>query len=429
MNWQLEKDNKKKILILGSMPDFEALTKTCNDCGYETIVCDAYKEGPAKKIASKYYDVDVFDLETLVAICKENNVKGVVTGFSDLLMEAYVALCERMSFKSYLSKTQLAMMRNKVFMKQCLEKYNVPTMPCQIIDSLHQVDIKKVKFPAVIKPVDGYGSRGVYCVHTEEELQLYLEASLAMSKHHQVLIEPFHKGKEYNFFAWVKNRKGYLIYICNREKVKFSKNHIALPYNFVYPAQIYDELLPKVNQRILQLIEAYDIQDGPLAVQSFYDGHEIVINEATMRFLGNGDHRVAFFANHVRAEELLIAYAMENEYEVSVNQFFHNYKTKFNKILVELQLYAKNGKINAIEGLEWVKQQLNTCHIELYYKIQDTIYNQGGQMVSVGTIFFTVSDYKQIPAENLKLTTHLKLLNEKGENLLYPLGDTSLQYV
>lgn len=429
MNWQQEKGNKKKILILGSMPDFEALTKTCNECGYETIVCDTYKEGPAKKIASKYYDVDVFNVEALAAICKENDVEGVVTGFSDVLMEAYVALCERMSFRSYLSKTQLAMMRNKVFMKQCLEKYHIPTMPCQIVDDLHPIDMKKVQFPAVIKPVDGYGSRGVYCVNTKEELKLYLEQSLIVSKQHQVLIEPFHKGKEYSFFIWVKNRKGHLIYICNREKVKFSPYHIALPYNFVYPAQIYDELLPKVNERILQLIEAYDIQDGPLAVQSFYDGHEVIINEATMRFFGSGDHRAVFFDNHLNAEELLISYAIENEYERCVNEFFHNYKAKFNEIIVKLQLYAKDGKVNSIEGLEWVKQQANTCHVELYYKPQDTIYNEEDQMVSVGTIFFTVSDYKQIPSENLKFTTQLKFLNEKGENLLYPLGDPSLQYV
>ena len=49
--------------------------------GYYTIVCDGYKDGPAKAVADKSYDIDVRDVESIVAMCKSENIDGIITFF------------------------------------------------------------------------------------------------------------------------------------------------------------------------------------------------------------------------------------------------------------------------------------------------------------------------------------------------------------
>lgn len=423
-------DKLDNILILGSMHDFAELTKSCIDRGYYTIVCDNYKDGPAKQIAHKSYEIDIFDIDQLEKVCKENNVKGIVTGFSDILMEAYVLLCERLHLKCYLSQQQLTLMRNKDLMSKRLAEYGIKTMPYTLV-SMEDIEdnINNICFPSIIKPIDGYGSRGVYRLYEQNEIQDYLPKTLQFSKLNKVMIEKFNNNIEYNFFAWVKNGKGHLIYICNRDKVKFSKNGVGLPFRFVYPAREYDVLLPMTLAVMDKLIKAYGIENGPLAVQNFFDGKNIVVNEATMRFFGSGDHRAALFGNQLKAEDLLIEYAMGKKYDDLSSKSFKRYQSKFGRIVVQLQLYAKEGKIKYINGIEKIQQNEYVQKVELYYKPKQTIVNRGGNQSTVGMLFFMVDDYEEIEELTMKLTSQIEIISDIGENLLYIFDKEKFTYL
>lgn len=73
--------------------------------------------------------------------------------------------------------------------------------------------IQELNFPLVIKPVDGYGSRGVYFVSNIEELIEKFEYSKEVSQDGQVIIEEFYESEEIQGLAWVHNGESHVFYI------------------------------------------------------------------------------------------------------------------------------------------------------------------------------------------------------------------------
>ena len=56
----------KKLLILGANPETMAIVNKANSMGVTTIVTDYNPSAPAKKIASRSYDVDCLDIPAVI---------------------------------------------------------------------------------------------------------------------------------------------------------------------------------------------------------------------------------------------------------------------------------------------------------------------------------------------------------------------------
>ena len=46
---------KHRLLILGTLGEFEQLVQKAREKGYYTIVCDGYPDGPARKFADEAF--------------------------------------------------------------------------------------------------------------------------------------------------------------------------------------------------------------------------------------------------------------------------------------------------------------------------------------------------------------------------------------
>ena len=78
---------KHRLLILGTLGEFVQLVQKSREKGYYTIVCDGYPDGPARKFADEAYQIPVTDTERIAELCREKEIDGIITSFSDLLLE------------------------------------------------------------------------------------------------------------------------------------------------------------------------------------------------------------------------------------------------------------------------------------------------------------------------------------------------------
>lgn len=96
---------------------------------------------------------------------------------------------------------------SKVFSKDFMRKYNIPTaqaMTCGSVDEAHDA-LKKIKFPAVLK-VDGLaGGKGVVIAQSKKEADEYLKIVFEEKKFgnaaSRILIEEFLTGEEVSFMV------------------------------------------------------------------------------------------------------------------------------------------------------------------------------------------------------------------------------------
>lgn len=97
----------KRLLILGTLGEFEQLVQKARARGIYTIVCDGYPDGPARAFADESYVIPVTDTDRIAALCKEKQVDGILTSFSDLLLECMVKISAKAGLPCYLNPEQL----------------------------------------------------------------------------------------------------------------------------------------------------------------------------------------------------------------------------------------------------------------------------------------------------------------------------------
>lgn len=294
-----------RLLILGSVEDFTLLTKYAVEKGIYTVVADAF-DGEAKQYASKSYTVNITDYDLMDQIIKYERIDHIITSFSDNLFEIMVELSERNNLPCFCPSTKVRYLRDKVLMKEMLKELDIPFADGQIINgSIDEADIK-VDYPCVLKPLDGWGSKGMSIVNNYEEVLTRLDDSFKYSKNgNQAMLESINNGHELNVMSWIKDGNVSLIEFGDRETTR--ENECALPHQTreIFPSVFYDELEDKVKEYLLKVADYCDIKEGPLSMQFFYDNGSISVGEVAGRFFGLGQGIVPII-NTIDVNQLLI---------------------------------------------------------------------------------------------------------------------------
>ena len=98
-----------------------------------------------------------------------------------------------------------------------------------------------VGFPAVLKPADSGGQRGLFRLESIEDLEAHLHVALAESVDGEVVLERFHDGLELNGIVIVRNGEPLVVTLSDRLRppgVGFGVGWIHL-----YPATIFGDAL------------------------------------------------------------------------------------------------------------------------------------------------------------------------------------------
>ena len=70
----------KKLLVLGGVYQHCKLVEAAHELGAYVIVDDYLpsEQAPAKQMADKHYMHNIFDIDEIVAMCREEKVDGVI---------------------------------------------------------------------------------------------------------------------------------------------------------------------------------------------------------------------------------------------------------------------------------------------------------------------------------------------------------------
>ena len=169
----------KKLLVMDRTALAACAVRRAKELGIKTIVANFYpiENSPSKQIADETVDINISDIDAMVELIKERGVDGVFVGWTDSHLPFYAQICEKAGLPCCGTVEQFDILSNdkRRFKKTCLE-YGVPTIPEYQLDiSLKREDLDKIEYPAMVKPADSSGSRGVRRCDTEEELVEYYQ--------------------------------------------------------------------------------------------------------------------------------------------------------------------------------------------------------------------------------------------------------------
>ena len=283
----------KRLLILGTLGEFEQLVQKARARGIYTIVCDGYPDGPARAFADESYVIPVTDTDRIAALCKEKQVDGILTSFSDLLLECMVKISAKAGLPCYLNPEQLPWYRDKSATRGLLEELGLPSPGFAKIPTTGFAPelISHLHFPLVTKPLDKYGSRGIYVVHNLEELKQAITETASFTDLPEILVEEYNDGYEFNMMTWVHKGNVHVISIRN-----------------VYPSCLYEQVVSPAADLLQRYADRTGQKEGALSMQFFWKPESgIQVCEIAARFFGY-EHELTDMVYGFSIEDLLLNY-------------------------------------------------------------------------------------------------------------------------
>ena len=410
-----------RLLILGSMGEFVQLVKKSKERGYYTIVCDNYPDGPARTFADEDYVIPVTATEEIAQLCKEKAVDGIITSFSDLLLECMVKIAAAADLPCYLKPEQLPWYRDKAAAKELLHQMQLPTpgflrIPVKDTGLCETLASHGLCYPLVTKPLDKYGSRGIYVVHNDQELFQAIQRTSAFTDLDEILLEEYNEGYEFNLMSWVLDGQVHIISIADREKTKTKYGEIPISTRNVYPSCFYEQVAPAARQLLQDFITHTGQQDGALSMQFFWaPGKEIQVCEIAGRFFGY-EHELTDIVFGLNMEDLLLNALYDRE--ALRRQLEHHHLEAPIRHGAVLYFHGKQKKIADLSAAQKLAQHPAVIKPWIFYREGESVIAHGPNPY-VALYYIAAATRKELDAITEEFFSTMEIPDSSGAELLW----------
>lgn len=361
---------KKKVMVLGGtywqIPLIEKLHKR----GCYVICVSPQEDSPAFSYSDECVIGDILDRNRLVEIAKEKEIDAVMSEQCDIATPSIAYVAKRLG-QTNISEEMAELYTNKYRMREFLEKegfYYPEFKKCYNLSEAIEF-FRCLGTKMVIKPLDSNSSRGVYTVHTEEELEQIWEESISFSKVEKAVIcERFLTGTEFTIDGIVTKTGHHSLAISKKEHFSFNEN-IASSLFFSYKDDDYDyEELRRINDC---LVNKTGLQLGLTHAEYINEKGKWYLVEIGCRGGGNliSSHIVPMQSG-VDNYEILISQLLNEEYDdVDENTLWKN---KYS-VLKFLDTEVNEGVVEDIIGVDELSKSSAVKVYKINYSIGDTV--------------------------------------------------------
>ncbi len=409
----MEQLHEKRLLFLGGFPQMIEVVMTAKKMGIYTLLADRDPASPAKRFVDKAFDVSTDNLGALAAICEEERVDGVFTGFEDFNIHIARTLCSRMGLPFYATEKQLEIITNKNQFKESCKRHGVP-----IIEQYSMEEAEREgKYPYIVKPSDSYGSRGITVCHNARELRMGYENALAASAGKKTIIERFVDtpyGVE--LFYTVVNGNIHLTVTADRYVAKTGATTVPLPVAEVFPSRHAEEMRGELDGSIRKMLTGLGIRNGLVLVQALYENGEFFVYEMAYRLTGEQHYRLVEKQHGINLAGMMIKLALGEPVEEFDTPLLDDRAFRYPSI--NLAVLLKPGTIRKIEGLSEVFRLEDVISYNLTHAEADTITASGNYSHMLIRVNMVSETYEKLCDSVKQATDLIQVESVDGEDML-----------
>ncbi len=222
--------------------------------------------------------VDFADVAAVLKTTKRLRLDGVLTVSADRAVPVVAAVAEARGLPGIGTDTA-HLMTHKVAMRRRLADAGVPQPRFAAVRNLAETRraADAVGFPAVLKPADSGGQRGVFRVDSPDDVDTHLHEALAASPSAEAILEEFVDGTELN--GIVVAREGETIPLTLSDRLRPPGIGFGVGWIHVYPPTIPPGQLEEAERIAAHTVHALGLQTGIAFPQLIAapDGRVIVV--------------------------------------------------------------------------------------------------------------------------------------------------------
>jgi len=222
--------------------------------------------------------VDFADVDAVLRATRRIKLDGVLTVSADRAVPVVAAVAEARGLPGIGTETA-HLMTHKVAMRRRLADAGVPQPRFAAVRNLAETRraAEAVEFPAVLKPADSGGQRGVFRVESLDDVDVHLHEALAASPTEEAILEEFVEGTELNGIVVARNGETITLTLSDRMRppgIGFGVGWIHVYPPTIPPGQLAD------SQRIAEhTVHALGLRTGIAFPQliAAQDGRVVVV--------------------------------------------------------------------------------------------------------------------------------------------------------
>lgn len=184
---------KKKLLLLGGSHYLLPVIEEAHRLGIHVITCDYLPDNAAHRYSDEYHNVSIIDKDAVLALARELEIDGISSFACDpgVVTAAYVA--EKLNLPFAGSYESVSILQDKGRFRAFLSDngFNAPWSGSYESVDEALADSGRFTYPAIVKPVDSAGSKGVRRIDSLDELKSAAEHALRFSHGGRFIVEQF----------------------------------------------------------------------------------------------------------------------------------------------------------------------------------------------------------------------------------------------
>ncbi len=251
----------KTVLFVGAGRHQRRAIRRAKELGLRVGAIDRNPEAPGLAEADVAETVDFADVPAAVEAARRIGPDGVLTVSSDRAVPVVAAIAAELGLPG-IGPEAAYVATNKPAMRRRLAEAGVP-QPHFAAVRTHEDAVaaaEEVGLPAVLKPADSAGQRGLSLVRSSDQLETLLESALAESQGGEAILERFHDGVEVNCLAVARGGDVSVLTLSDRRRPEGIGFGVCLAH--LYPTTIDGEAAAEVERVAAAAVRAVGLVDS-----------------------------------------------------------------------------------------------------------------------------------------------------------------------
>jgi biotin carboxylase len=271
----------KTVLFVGAGRHQRRAILRAKELGLRVLAVDRNPDALGLREADEGFVVDFSDVDAVLAAVAGTEFDGVLTVSADRAVPVVAAIAEARRLPGIGTETA-HLMTHKVAMRRRLAEDGVPQprfAALRILSERHRA-ADEVGFPAVLKPADSGGQRGIFMVESVGDIETHLHEALAASPTQEAILEEYVEGTEMNGIVVARGGEAETLTLSDR--LRPPGIGFGVGWIHIYPATVYGDRLAESEQVAAWATRALGLANGIAFPQliAAEDGRVVVVEVA-----------------------------------------------------------------------------------------------------------------------------------------------------
>ncbi len=361
----------KTVLFVGAGRHQLRAIERARELELRTVAVDRDPNAAGLAVAEIAEVIDFADVDAVTQAGRRHSVDGVLTVSADRAVPVAAAVAEDLGLPG-IGRETAYLMTHKIAMRRRLAELGVAQPEVAAARTLHEarIALDTVGLPAVLKPANTGGQRGLFLLQYPDELEAHLHVAVAESPTQEAIIERYHKGLELNGLAIA--RDGHVTPLTLSDRLRPPGIGFGVGWIHVYPTTLFADTLAEAEDVVVRAVHALGLRDGIAFPQLLVSEDGVRVIEVAARIPGGEMARLAWYAVGVDLIEVALRQSLGEDVsdELVTPRFQQPLAIRF---LTADPGPLPTGRVRRIGSLEKVLAFPGVVEADTYLSVGETI--------------------------------------------------------